>query len=141
MPDFLAEVLSLPHNSGYRLGVKTAKEWGVPPTKLLGGPKREEDWSSVDRLLAMALTILESETCGQCNTPVWLGYSTDNALQFKLESRTCYSCAELEKARKEQEKNKASKPSPGESRYVVPYKVIDGQPLPSRKDFFAKKRK
>lgn len=112
----------------------------MPPTRLLGGTAQEDGWSSVDRLLAMAMTILESETCGQCNTPVWLGYSTDNALLFKLESRTCYACAELEKARKEQEKNKNSKPSPGETKYVVPYNVLE-RPLPSRKEFFDKKRK
>lgn len=140
MPGFLAEVLYREDNGAYRLAIKTAKSWGMPPTKVIR-PDAPDGWTEKDSLLAMAMTVLESETCNQCNTPVWIGYSTDNTLQFKLESTVCYGCAELEKDRKAQEKKKDRVATPGESKYVVPYTVFDSGSMPSRKDLFKKKSK
>jgi hypothetical protein len=120
--------------------LKTARSWSIPPlTLLLDGPT---DWSdSRNRLLAMSLTILEAESCKGCGTPLWLGHSTDQAIQFEVEGSTCYGCAELEKSREEQ--NKAE---PGSKRYVRAYNFFAeqegraGSGLPSRSASYARMR-
>lgn len=90
------------------------------------------DWSDErNRLIAVGLTILESETCS-CGTPTWIGHSTNRDIAFKVESATCFGCAEIEKDREEREKNKR-KPSRGEKRYPSAYNVWEGEPLPSRR--------
>jgi len=85
-------------------------------------------------MLAVALTLLEDETCGGCGTPAWLGRSTNNEIAFTVKSSVCYSCAELEKDRDSvsgdgRAKRKAR---PGETRYVSAHNIWEGKPLPSR---------
>lgn len=136
MPGFLAEALTWPENHGARTLLKTARSWGIPPLVMFTG--EQTDWSDErNRMLAAALTVLEDETCSTCGTPVWLGHSTNNEIQFKVQSTTCYGCAEIEKA----ENNRVSttgkskrKPNPGESLYVTPFHVWHehGHNLPTR---------
>lgn len=87
-------------------------------------------------MLSVALTLLEEETCKNCGTPAWIGHSTDNTIVFDVKSSVCYGCAELEKDREEQEKNRAVK-TRGEARYVEPYNVW-GDPLPGRSESYAR---
>jgi hypothetical protein len=86
-----------------------------------------------NRMLAIALEMTESETCKGCGTPLWLGHSTDSEIQFKVESTTCYGCAELDKGQKQ---SGSQKPKPGEQKYVTPYNVWEGKALPSRYDAY-----
>ncbi len=127
-PGFLADVLSRTHNHAYRLAVKTSKDWQIPPTQVLEG--RPKEWGRVDTKLSMAMVILDQETCKDCGTVSWLGHSTDNRIVFKHEETHCYGCAELERKRAEESKNKKT------SDYgVKPYVNVEGDmgmELPSR---------
>lgn len=64
-------------------------------------------WNQVDTKLSVALVILEQETCKDCGTVSWLGYSSDNRIVFKHDVTHCYGCAELERVRDEGSKSKA----------------------------------
>lgn len=85
-------------------------------------------------MLAMAMTILEEETCKNCGTPAWIGLSTNNEIVFDIKSAICYGCAELEKDREDTEKSRGKKPrQKGETRYAEARNVWgEGRPLPSR---------
>lgn len=85
-------------------------------------------------MLAVALTLLEDETCKSCGTPAWLGHSTNNEIAFKVESSVCYGCAEIEREQNSVSADGRSKRKqrPGETRYVVPKNIWPGKPLPSR---------
>lgn len=138
MPGFLAEVLSWPENQGVRMMIRAAKEWGQCPLLFLTG--EDLGWTeSRNRMLAAAWTILEAESCGSCGTPVWLGHSSNNEIQFEVRTTTCYGCAELEKEQDTRISTTGKtrrKPTPGESPYVVPYNVFrdEGAVLPSRRE-------
>jgi len=112
--------------------LKTARSWALPPLTLLTGKK--SDWSDErNRLLAVALTILEDETCSQCGVPVWLGHSSNNEIEFEVHSSICFSCADLEKDRED----RGRKPKKGETRYAIARNVWgDDVPLPSRFDSY-----
>jgi len=86
-------------------------------------------------MLAVALTLLEDETCGSCGTPAWIGHSTDNEIAFSIKSSVCYGCAELERERDSSvtsDGRSKRKHRPGETRYVTAHNVWEGMPLPSR---------
>lgn len=96
---------------------------------------RKSDWSDDrNRKLAMALTILERETCKGCGTPSWIGHSTNNEIVFDLKSSVCYACAELERERDDREKKRGGPPPlKGESRYASARNIWGGdRVLPSR---------
>lgn len=97
------------------------------------------EWTPEDVLLANALTVLEAETCRECGTPVWWGYSTDNTLQFKIETSHCYACEALEKEREARSKNRANK-GHGDTPYVVAYNFFEDQPLPSRRASYEQRK-
>lgn len=126
MPGFLSEVLTWPENSWAVPVLKTARSWQLPPIQMLTGEK--SGWGDDrNRLLAVALTLLEDESCKSCGTPVWLGHSSNNEVVFSLKTSTCYGCAEMDKARENRKKAK-----PGEAYYVVAHNVWDEGPLPGR---------
>ena len=102
----------------------------MPPLDIILGTNA--GWSRTNRMLAQALTIVEDETCGQCKTPLWLAYGTDNRVQFEVETSFCYACAALEKHREENKKDK----QPGQVVYVKPYNVFEDEPLPSRRELY-----
>lgn len=130
MPGFLAEVLTWPTARWALPALKTARAWSTPPLTLLTG--EASDWSDErNRVLAMALTLLESETCSSCGTPGWLGHSTNNEIAFSVKSSICYGCAELEQDRENRRHSRR-----GEMRYVVPHSVWEGGSLPSRHDCY-----
>lgn len=85
-------------------------------------------------MLAVALTLLEDETCSHCGTPAWIGHSTNNEIMFNVKSTVCYGCAELERDRDQVSSDGRSKRKarPGEIRYVSAYNVWEGKALPSR---------
>jgi hypothetical protein len=89
-------------------------------------------------MLAVALTLLEAETCDRCSTPAWIGRSTDNEIVFEIESSTCFGCAELERDR---EMKKGQRGAKGEIRYPVARNVWEGERLPSRYDSYVRERK
>lgn len=91
---------------------------------------QETDWGDTrNRVLAVALTILEDETCQGCGVPVWLGHSSNKEVVFDVRETTCWSCAEVEK-----DKEARKKAKPGTHQYAVPRNVWDDGVLPSRYD-------
>lgn len=94
-------------------------------------------WEEVDTRLSMALTLLEAETCSDCGTPTWWGHSTNNEITFKVDSTTCYGCAELEKHRKS--KNKLNQNSSHGSKPHTRPRMWDESQLPSRSDEYRRK--
>lgn len=135
-PDFLADALSRPHNTGIRIAVKTAREWKLPPRQILyGEPKL---WNQIDTKLSMGLTLLEGETCNDCGTVSWLGHSADNRIVFKHKTTYCYGCAEMERKRAEESKGK-KRDDYGVKPYVQA-DTFDGQtPLPSRAEEYERR--
>lgn len=137
MPGFLAEVLTWPGHSAYVTAIKAARSWSVPPTVMLVKDRQPDDgWQLIDRKLAMALQILEEETCPSCGTPIWLGHTTLSHVEFERKTSTCYACAERERERDEQGRD-LTKLDPGESVYVVA-KASEGMSLPTREEGYSK---
>lgn len=138
MPDFVAEALTWEANRHYVAALKTARAWGVPPLSILTGS--EQGWTQLNRLLATALTIMEEETCKNCNTPLWWAYSTDNRVQFNVSTTVCYGCAKLDETKNGVSKDGKAKKElkPGEMLYVKPYNVVAGEKLPSRHDSYTR---
>jgi len=88
-------------------------------------------------LLMLAYQIVEDETCSSCGVPYWYGKSTVNHVAFKIEQSTCHSCAELEREREADSKNK--KKEHGVTKFVVPYGEADLE-LPTREESYRKMR-
>lgn len=131
MPGFLAEVLTWNKNYYNLIAVQTAVKMSLPPTSFILNKDPSEGWSREDKKLAMALTILEKETCQKCGQPLWICRSDNRNLLFKVKRDTCYATAELEK---DQKKKQRKELKPGEYEYVVPFMRPDG-PFPSRKEY------
>ena len=127
MPGFLSEVLTWPENSWAVPVLKTARSWQIPPLQMITGEPSGWD-NDRNRLLAVALTLLEDETCKGCGTPIWLGHSSNNEVVFDVMASTCFGCAEVDKKREIAGK----KHKPGESHYVVPRNVWEEGKLPGR---------
>lgn len=136
MPDFLAEVLTWSKNYYNLMAVQTAVKMGLPPTSMLSDKQPSEGWSREDRKLAIALTIMERETCSKCGQQIWICRSTDKNLLFQTKKATCYATAQSEKDAKSNQ-FKAENLKPGEYTFVVPYMYGDDQTLPSRSDYLA----
>lgn len=96
-------------------------------------------WDDLDTRLAMALTVLEAETCKRCGTPGWIGHSTDNRILFSVESSTCYGCAQLEEHDHKQHKTKQSSPGFGK-RYRPQARMFDDSELPTRHEEYQRRQ-
>lgn len=132
MPDFLAEVLTWPHNYYNNVAVETAMKWGIPPTSLLSDGDTTSSWSRADKKLAMAYTILNRETCRKCGQPLWICRSTNKDLTFHPRKDKCFATEEFEKYSESKNGKNLKK---GEYIYVTP-EMPEGMPLPSRKEYF-----
>lgn len=135
MPDFLAEALTWPQNYSYALAVETAYKTGIRPlTFIVKDAQPDEPWTDADKKLMLAWTILERETCSECNQPLWICRSEDNNLGFSVRKGMCYAKKEVE----EWQKKPAGKNiKAGEVPYVVPVKVYDKtKSFPRRSDYF-----
>lgn len=137
MPGFLAEVLTKNENKWVISALKTSRSWGVCPLEILLGESSEGWRDERNRLLAMALTLLEEETCSHCGTPAWIGHSTDNEIVFDVKSTVCYGCAELER---DQDSRKGKKNLRGVSYYTKARSVWEEGRLPSRKESYQRMR-
>lgn len=85
-----------------------------------------------------AAYIIGKEVCKACGNPVWLCHSSNNTIDFEIETGTCFAKAELE----DFENNPGSeKLNAGEYRYAkaVGIKNEDGSydPLPTRRELAA----
>ena len=137
MPGFLSEQLTKPRNSYMRTALQTAMNLRLPPTLFLFNEKTDPNhWDYYDKKLAMAWQIMENETDPETNLPVWLAYSSDNNLGFEVKERTNYAKAELDKFTRKQSESKNKKKTDGVIPYIEPFSYVEGEPLPSRKDYY-----
>lgn len=108
-----------------------------PSAALTRSPDPHGEWTNVDYLLLDAFYILDSETCTICNNPIWLCHSTDNRIDFKVKTRTCYAKAEIEDF---ESSEKGKKLGSGEYTIAVPIGIDDGEgnydPLPTRHEAY-----
>lgn len=119
--------------------LKTARSWSLPPTSVLQAKADTATWEWNDYLLATALTVLEAETCSHCGTPAWLGYSTNNRIEFQVEDAVCYGCMELGKHQEERSKQNKNKREHGKTYYPVARDVFGGV-LPTRDDEYRRRK-
>lgn len=118
--------------------IRSAVKQGQRPTAaLLCEPDPHTDWTRLDYILQDAYFTMDREICSICNNPVWLCHSTDNRIDFKVKTRTCYAKAELEDFEKSKEgKNLSS----GEYLIAVPVGIEDEkgeeEPLPTRHEAY-----
>lgn len=131
MPDFLAEVLTWNNNYYNLIAVQTAVKMGLPPTSFLTDKDPSAGWSREDKKLAMALTVLERETCNQCGQPLWICRSDNKNLLFKVKKATCYAAREHKKF---SDSKQGQNLRPGEYSYTVPF-MLNDEPLPSRREY------
>lgn len=116
--------------------VKSALALNLRPSAHILALKRPaSNWSEEDHKLAIAYSVLQSETCDKCGQPIWVCRNDDNRIQFKVKKYTCHGEKKLQKTRKDWEKRNTGKDKErlkdGEYEYVVPY-MTDGSQLPSR---------
>lgn len=132
MPDFLADVLTWPKNYHFAIAVQTAYEQGLPPTLFIDDERHDAvGWSTADKKLAMAWTILQKETCKNCGNPLWICRSSNQHMMFKVNTDICYASLELEKWK---DGKKAKNLKKGEYPYIIPY-MDDDSPFPSRVEY------
>lgn len=113
--------------------LKAARAESKPPTLFIGAtgmfarvnrecvegewfadPISQTEYTELDLALSAGYQYYLDSLCAKCGTPLWYGRSEHSAIEFKVETSTCYSCAELDAHREKQEK-----PRPGESTYTV----------------------
>ena len=82
-------------------------------------------------MFAVAAKKYADERCSQCGTPAWWAFSSNNEIQFKVEDHTCEACAERDRAEEKQEKRQ-----PGTHKIVRTVPAVEGEPLPTRGDFY-----
>lgn len=113
--------------------LKAARAESKPPTLFIGAhgmfarsnrecvedgwfddPIPQSEYTVLDLALSAGYQYYLDSLCGKCGTPLWYGRSEHSAIEFKVETSTCYSCAELDAHREGQDGLK-----PGESTYTV----------------------
>ena len=126
------------HNRSLLVRLRSVVNLGhCPSAALLNKPNPMGEWSKVDYLLVDAFYVLDSEKCTRCNNPIWLCHSTDNRIDFKVKTRTCYAKAEIEDfENSEKGKNLGN----GEYLIAVPIGIEDErgefEPLPTRQEAY-----
>ena len=115
------------------------KQGQRPCAALLTEPDPKGEWTKIDYLLLDAFYILDAENCTICNNPIWLCHSTDNRIDFKVLTRTCYAKAEIEDFEKSE---KGKRIGSGEYLIAVPRGIEDEngnpEPLPNRHEAYQK---
>lgn len=133
MPDFLADALTWPSNYAAALAVQTAYETGIRPLVFLQEDAQPTDpWTSYDKKLLLAWTILQKETCTECGQPLWICRSDNNNLTFSVRKDMCYAKLAMEKWRKSKAGENVK---PGEVPYTVPVQYDKTKPLPLRTEW------
>ena len=113
------------------------KQGQRPVAALLYEPDPHGEWTRMDYKIQDAFFTMDNEICTICNNPVWLCHSTDNRIDFKVKTRTCYAKAEIEDF---ESSEKGKNLSSGEYVIAVPIGIEDGrgefEPLPSRHEAY-----
>lgn len=113
--------------------LKTARAENKPPTLFIGAHGMfsrsiyecidgewftssipQTEYTELDLAMCAGYQYYLDSLCGKCGTPLWYGRSEHSAIEFRVETSTCYSCAELDSHRDRQDGLK-----PGENTYTV----------------------
>lgn len=86
--------------------------------------------------MAQAVKQIEDSRCPKCGLLAWHAYSTDNRIQFECEDLICEACAEKERVEGKEKDRKE-----GATKVVRAVPAIEGEPLPSRRDFYERMQK
>lgn len=131
--------MTRPSQRVYQRALGVAVELKTAPSfSLLGKGKNPNTvkWSLRDRMLFASVLQLNSEKCPQCGTPMWLGHTYSNEVEFDVKFSICHACEELA------ERTKDLKLPPGEYAHVHARGLIeeDGteSALPSRSVGYSK---
>lgn len=68
--------------------VKTAKEWGKPPSFFLG---LDGGWNDRDRILVLGYQIAQDLRCPECGNSIVVCRDPGMSGRFKVESSICYA--------------------------------------------------
>lgn len=103
----------------------------------------DEPWTPFDFKILEAYQIMEDEQCPKCGQPIWLCRSTDNRIEWKLDSSICYASRKQEESQwyrhnPKKKPDKSERADWGKSYFPVPF-VPDnvGGELPTRDEFYA----
>lgn len=132
----MAQRQNVKHMTRIRSAVKQGQR---PVAALLNDPDPHGQWTRMDYRLQDAYFTMDTEVCTICNNPIWLCHSTDNRIDFKVKTRTCYAKAEIEDYEKS-EKGKSL--DSGAYLIAVPVGIEDEkgepEPLPRRHEAYMK---
>lgn len=134
----MIEALTWPQNRVLVTRIKSAASHNQRPTAaLLAEPDPTANWNQLDYKLQEAMDIMDREICPRCKNPYWLCHSTDNRIDFIVETGVCYASQIIE------EHEKTAKPGLGEYFYAKAIGLETDEegvydPLPSRLEAFAK---
>lgn len=83
-----------------RAELETARAWGVPRSIFLGRTVADGDplWLDDDRDWALALHLLEADTCDGCGQPRSESTLPENEYGYSVVPIRCHSCAALRRA-------------------------------------------
>lgn len=93
--------------------VKTAKEWGKPPTFI--ATHTDGTWTERDRVMVMGFELFKSTICPECGNPLSVCRDPGRDGWFQVQEDTCYA----KKAMDEHTSDKTYKPQPGQVIYPV----------------------
>lgn len=114
--------------------MEAALELKLAPTLFLYNEKQPDDaWDQTDKKLAVAMHILNKQTCPKCGQPLWICRSDDRNLTFKVKKGICHASKALEDKQNADEKAKR-KLKNGEFYYSVP-DMLFGNPFPTRAEW------
>lgn len=84
-----------------RAELETARAWGVPRSIFLGRPAPapgEPLWLDDDRDWAIALHLVEADTCDGCGQPRSESVLPENEFAYSVTPIRCHSCAALRRS-------------------------------------------
>lgn len=112
-PRFFAQVLVRGRWGGILNAVEAAAEWGLRPT-VLTGTDFSAEWTSVDRLLAVAYVLAKKTMCSGCGHSLIRTSDEDAIGEIEVHHLWCEGCEQLERDRE------ASKDAPAADKaYLV----------------------
>ena len=129
MPDFLAEVLTWSENFYINVAIETALKLNQPPIGFINDSLGGDEWTWLDKRLAVAFNLMNKEVCESCGKPIWICRNDDRNIDFSVRVAKCYAKEALERDEESRSKRKNGKLKKGEYLYVVPIQV-NGQELP-----------
>lgn len=78
---------------------RTARDWRIPVTVLLGYRKDDGKWTDQDLIMAVALREYE-DSIHSCGVPANVAFGDKNVGRVEWEESLCHACASLEETRK-----------------------------------------